>query len=115
MAAVLLGGSLAALSLRSAARHILLIWSIAFILWGVARTIGEIKYVGPANLAWVQKNKPDDPTFASGQMAAMLVPKAIAFLALYWILPVLFLIFWTRKNVKEAFGSGHMQGGLPLR
>jgi hypothetical protein len=103
LGAILLGGCLAAISMRRRARRGMLVWSVAFILCGLARTIGEIKYVGPANLAWVKENKPDDPTFASGQMAAMLVPKAIGMLAFYCVLPALFLAFWTRKEVKEAF------------
>ena len=109
LSAILLGGCFAAISLLKPARYVILIWSIAFILCGIARTIGEIKYVGPANLAWVERNKPDEPAFASGQMAAAVVPKAIGILALYCILPGMFLIFWTRAVVKRAFETGGME------
>jgi hypothetical protein len=105
-AAILLGGSLAAIRMHRIGRQMILIWSLGFILCGIGRTIGEIQYVGPANVAWVEHNKPEEPTYRSGQMEAAIVPKAIAILLLYCILPVLFLIFWTRKDVKEAFDRG---------
>lgn len=102
-AAVLLGAALASLTLSERARKIILAWSIAFILLGVARTIGQIAYVGPATIAFVAKHQPENADYASGYMAHMVMPKAIGSLALYCILPILYWTIWTRRNVKEAF------------
>ena len=78
---------------------------MAFILWGVGRTIGEINYAGPANLKWVAQYRPEDPDFASGRMASILVPKAIGVMVLYCVLPTLYVFFWNRPDVKAAFGE----------
>ncbi len=101
--AVLIGACLAALHLRPAARKILLIWSVLFVIWGACRTIAAIRYVGPAELAWMNRYHPEDTGFASGQMANTIVPKAIGGMALFCILPSLYVFFWNRPGVKTAF------------
>jgi hypothetical protein len=100
---VLLGASIAALSLRPWARTVLLIWSMGFILLGMARTAGEIMYVAPATLAWVGRVQPENADYASGKMERMVLPKAIGILVLYCILPAMFLTLWNRQDVVDAF------------
>jgi hypothetical protein len=116
---VLLAG-IGALSLKPFSRKLALNWSYAMILWAVVKTAVQLAWIGPETVKIMKEMQATTPgpnapppqmmNIMSGAMTAMTVVMFLIYIAL----PVCYLIWWRKPNVKAAFeGAGAAQPGGP--
>ncbi len=91
------------MTLKTWARSVAMGWAIARIIVATIEMVLQLTWVSPASIAALRKAQPGNPALSF--MSGFSTGGAIGIWILVCILPVCFLIFWNRPNVKAAFAD----------
>ena len=109
---LLLAGSIGSLNLKTWARPAMLAYAGLAVLMTLVNLVVTLVWIVPA-MKQMQQQMPQQgaPASAAAIMQAAGTVGAVVGAALALIFPALLAYFYTRPNVKAAFGAPHAQGG----